>query len=71
MDYVQVPLSPRELLLQQLADRAASLALWSGSPVANAFAGLLRPVVEAAAEIANMRDPGHLYMRCVACAVFR
>lgn len=71
VEFVQLPLSPRDLFLQQLADRTGSLGLWTHSGAAAVLSELLRPVVEAAAEISSLSDPGHLYMRCVACGVFR
>lgn len=67
VDFVELPRSPRELLLQQLAERVGSLAVWHTSSLSASLSLLLRPVSEAAAEISSLQDPGHLYLRCVAC----
>jgi len=69
VEFVELPRSPRELLLQQLTERVGSIARWKTSPLSATLAGMLRPVSMAAAEIANLQDPGHLYLRCVACGV--
>jgi protease IV len=71
VEFVERPRSAGELLLQQLADRVGGLALWRESSVAVNLAGLMAPVAEAAAEIAILKDPRHLYMRCVACGLIR
>ena len=71
VDYVEQPRSPRDLLMQQLADRVGSLRIWTQSTANTALAGLLQPVAEAAEEIANLQDPGHLYLRCVSCSAMR
>ena len=67
VDYVGLPMSPRDMLMQQLADRVGSLRLWTGSSTANAMSALVQPVVDAAEEIALLNDPANLYMRCLAC----
>ena len=67
VDYVGLPLSPRDMLMQQLADRVGSLRLWTGSSTASAMSALVQPVVDAAEEIALLNDPANLYMRCLAC----
>lgn len=72
VQYVEKPLSPRELLLKELANRAASAGV--GSPgVAmvshhSVLETLLQPLQAAAAELAMLQDPRHLYMRCLSCA---
>ena len=66
-DYVELPRSPRELLLQQLAERVGGLRAWTESSVTASLSALLRPVSRAAAEIGNLQDPGHMYLRCIAC----
>jgi protease IV len=76
VEFVELPRSPRELLLQQLAERVGNLSLWDFAPgskgdLAANLAGLMAPVAEAAAEIAILQDPRHLYMRCVACGLIR
>jgi protease-4 len=70
VDYVGIPLSPRDLLLQQLTGKVGSLKLWSDSSVAATFASLLQSFSAAAGELANLNDPAHLYVRCVACGQF-
>lgn len=68
VEYVRLPLSPRELLLQQLSRR---VALWLGplvqNPVPPGADMLWQPVAQAAALVSSLRDPGHLYMRCIHC----
>ena len=70
VDYVELPLSPREMLLKQLANRGASLGLWRESSVSTVVEGMLAPVREAADELAILQDPRHLYMRCLPCGRF-
>ncbi|MBN7798476.1 signal peptide peptidase SppA [Parahaliea mediterranea] len=68
VEYVRPPLSPRELLLQQLSRRAA---LWLGPLVRGQLPPgadmLWQPVRQAAELVSSLRDPGHLYMRCIRC----
>jgi len=71
VDYVSMPLSPRELLLQQLADRVGSVRLWTPSAVTASLEALLAPVADAAAELASLKDPRHIYARCLACGAIR
>ncbi|GAB3289223.1 signal peptide peptidase SppA [Parahaliea aestuarii] len=74
VEYVSEPLSSREMLLQQLAERSGALALGPVSSTGSmrkysaALDLLLAPLNEAADLVASLRDPGHLYMRCLACA---
>ena len=68
---VELPLSPRDLLMKQLANRVGSLHLWQASATSTALSGLLGPMREAAQELGSMQDPGHIYMRCVACGLVR
>ncbi|MGB1139775.1 MAG: S49 family peptidase, partial [Halioglobus sp.] len=69
VEYVQEPLSPRDLFMKQLANRVGSLGLVERSPVGSALSTLLQPVRKAAEELAMLQDPRSLYMRCVTCAV--
>ena len=71
VDYVELPLSPRDFLMKQLANRVGSLNLWTGSATSVALSGLMVPIREAAQELAGLQDPGHLYMRCVTCSLVR
>ncbi len=71
VQYVEEPLSPREYLLKQLANRVGSLGLSTNTGLNVALAGLLRPMREAAQELALLQDPGHLYMRCITCGLVR
>lgn len=68
VDYVRPPLSPRDMLLQQLSRRVGlepgSLA--ADRPVA-ALDLLLEPVQAAADLVDSLRDPSNLYMRCIGC----
>lgn len=70
VEYVELPLSPRDMLLKQLANRVGSLNGWTTSASA-AFSVLLGPVRDAAQELANLQDPRHLYARCLACGMVR
>ena len=67
VDYIKPYRSPRELLLQQLAERLGKLGWWRPSAATTGLSELLRPVAQAAEEIGSLRDPAHLYMRCMAC----
>lgn len=71
VQYVEEPLSPREYLLKQLANRVGSLGLSTNTGLNVAIAGLLRPMREAAQELVLLQDPGHLYMRCTTCGLVR
>jgi protease-4 len=71
VDYLELPLSPRDMLLKQLANRVGSLNLWTESAASTALNGLLAPVKAAAQELAILQDPGHLYLRCVSCSIAR
>ena len=67
VDYVGIPLSPRDLLLQQLFGSVGSLRLWRNSPVVSTFTDLIQSFSAATRELANLDDPSHLYVRCIAC----
>lgn len=67
VEYVRQPLSPRDLFLQQLADRTGSLRIRAHSALPASLQALLGPVVDAVEELASLKDPRNLYMRCVAC----
>jgi protease-4 len=71
VDYVEIPLSPRDLFMQTLADRVGSLRLWSSSGLSASLNSLLAPVADAAAELAALKDPRHLYVRCLSCGAIR
>ena len=71
VDYVEMPLTPRELFLQQLADRVGSLRLWTPPAVTASLEVLLAPVADAAAELASLKDPRHIYARCLDCGAIR
>jgi protease IV len=71
VDYVEIPLSPRELFMQTLADRVGSLRVWSPSGPGASITALLAPVADAAAELAALKDPRHLYARCLPCGAIR
>lgn len=72
VEFVERPRSPRELFLQQLADRVGSLPGWvSSSSAVATLSNLLAPVADAASELAGLKDPRHLYMRCVDCGFIR
>ena len=71
VDYVELPLSPRDMFLKQLARRVGSLNLWTDSMASVALSGLLGPVRAAAEELGSLQDPRHLYMRCITCGLVR
>ncbi|MEM6580234.1 MAG: signal peptide peptidase SppA [Pseudomonadota bacterium] len=71
IEYVQPQLSPRELLLQTLAERVSTSDIWSGSAWGASMAVLIAPVADAAAELSNLNDPRHLYFRCFDCGLIR
>ena len=70
VDYVGIPLSPRDLLLRQLAGRLGSLQIRTEFSMANTFSSLIQSFNVAARELANLDDPSHLYVRCIACGHF-
>ncbi len=67
VDYVSLPMSPRDMLMQQLADRIGSLRLWTMSTTARALSVFVQPVVNAAEEVSRLNDPANLYMHCLPC----
>jgi protease IV len=71
VDYVGLPLSPRDLLLQQLGQGVGSLEIFSGSSLTSIVAGLADSFAAALDELAALKDPAHLYVRCVACGIVR
>jgi protease-4 len=71
VEYAEIPRSPREMLLQRLADRAGSLSAWTRSGASASLLQLLRPAREAARELSLLQDPGHLYTRCIACGLIQ
>lgn len=71
VEFVELPRSPRELFLQQLAERVGKLGLWRESTLGASVARLLEPVAGAVDELASLQDPRHLYVRCVPCGAIR
>lgn len=71
VDYVALPLSPRELFLQTLADRVGSLSIWPAASFSASLNTVLAPVADAAKELAALKDPRHLYVRCLPCGAIR
>lgn len=71
VEYVEPPLSPRDMLLKQLARSVGSLNLWTPSTASTALSGVLGSMREAVAELGSLQDPANLYMRCVSCAAVR
>ena len=68
VDYVQQPLSPADLVFQQLAERVSLPLSHSGETVA-VLLDMARPLLVAVAEVSALQDPRHLYFRCLACSV--
>ena len=73
VDYREIPVSPQEMLLRELANRSAQSGWLGHSAITGnlSLETLLAPVREAAAELDALADPRNLYMRCIACAVAR
>jgi len=71
VEYVGQPLSPRDLFLQQLADRAGSLRIRAPTALSASLNSLLAPVADAVEELASLKDPRNLYVRCIACGAIR
>ncbi|NND67823.1 MAG: signal peptide peptidase SppA, partial [Halioglobus sp.] len=71
VDYVGLPLSPRDMLLKQLANRVGSVALWRESSLASSLSRALAPLEAASREIEGLAGPGHLYLRCLTCTRVR
>lgn len=69
VEYVQEPLSARDLFMKQLANRVGDAGPVQRSPVASAAAALMQPVRKAAEELSVLQDPRNLYMRCVSCSL--
>jgi len=68
VDHVGLPMSPRDILMQHLADRVGSLRLWTRSSTASALSAFVQPVVDVAEKVALLNDPANLYMQCLPCA---
>ena len=66
VDYIQEPLSPSALFLQQLTERFGGLGLQPGTSVAGLMA-MYQPLIAASALIDGLQDPRHIYARCLAC----
>lgn len=67
VDYVEPALTPAELLVQQLTEHMGRLGWVPASSTVAAVTSLVRPFTDAAAEIAALQDPRHIYLRCLAC----
>lgn len=68
VEYVELPLSPRDMLMKQLARSVGSLDLWPSSTASTALSGLLASMHVAVEELGSLQDPANLYMRCISCA---
>lgn len=71
VEYVSAPLSPRDMLLKQLANRTGSLGLIKSSAENVLIQQLMQPIQQAANELSLLQDPRHLYMRCLGCGAVR
>lgn len=71
VDFVHLPLSARDLLMKQLANRMGHFNWSSGTGAGMVLQGLMAPLREAAGELEALQDPRHLYMRCLACTSVR
>lgn len=61
--YVELPLSPRDLIMKQLANRFGQVGSAGGATLST----LLSPLQAAVEELAVLQDPRHLYFRCLDC----
>jgi protease-4 len=71
VEYFELPLSPRDQLLKQLANRSAAIGGATRLPVGSVMRDFLQPLKDAKQELLSLQDPGHLYVRCVSCAKVR
>ena len=71
VDYIEPALSPRDQILKQLANRGAEIMLDERVGGGSVLLELLQPLREARQELEALKDPGHLYLRCVSCAMLR
>ena len=71
VQYLEMPMSARDMLMKQLANSVGSLHVLTQSAASSALSDLLGPMQEAAKELGSMQDPGYLYMRCVSCSMAR
>lgn len=68
VEYVELPLSPRDQILKQLANRAALLDVLPGDGAQAMLRRFMLPAQRAARELQLLSDPRHLYLRCMGCA---
>lgn len=68
VEYVELPLSPRDQILKQLANRSAHFTAPPGGGAQAVLRQLMLPVERAAQELQLLTDPRHLYLRCLGCA---
>lgn len=71
VDFKQMPLSPRDLLLQQLNDSFGSLGLIEQNAELQVVSRMLEPLSRAAELVGSLQDPRNLYVRCISCEVVR
>jgi len=71
VDYVEAPLSPRDLLMKQLARTFGAMNGWAATTNSTTVTSLLSPLRQAAEELDILQDPKHIYMRCIGCGVVR
>ena len=71
VDFKQMPLSPRDLLMQQLNDSFGSLGLIGQNPELKVASRMLEPLSRAAKLVGSLQDPRNLYVRCISCEVVR
>ena len=55
--------------LKQLANRSAESGLIERFAVNNVMLEILQPLLQARKELESLQDPGHIYLRCVSCAM--
>ncbi len=67
--YWEVPLTPQEEFLLQLAERLEGAAPAFGVRLSRSLQALLSPVAAALREFQLFDDPRHLYVRCLQCLV--
>ena len=71
VDFKQKPLSPRDMLLQQLNDSFGGVGLVAQSAPLKVVSQMLAPLSHVAEFVDSLRDPSNLYVRCISCEVVR
>lgn len=68
IDYVEEPLSPGALFLQQLTDRMGSLGVLPRADSVARLLAIYQPLIAAGGVIDSLQDPRHVYAFCLSCS---